>query len=995
MPVLLFLSSSIQVIFNTLTSNIINTLKAEFHLSDVYTLLRHLSIYIIIRLLINIYFTYDLHSKAHFNLINLLFKYPKSMDSTEFSSLLSIHVPTLKDPLNVVQSLNTILYTIYTVYAHDFMIVAKVTMLFLVPATIMFVVHYLLNRNYANLMRHRQQCIHYYTEYISNFYLHVQFTTLNAKIESAQSLALHSMFYQTLIGAVGWSLFQFSSIAMLSMLHLFFHTVVVDMLLFGLNLIQLTGIVHSWQDHLRKQIALNAVQNLFQEPPAIESGPPISNKIEINGVSCILNKTPILHNITATINKNTMIIGHTNSGKSTLLKCIAHLLPFTGTITKCKVVYVSQETNFLSTSILFNILSMGPFYKDIEDVPLEIRNKIEFLLKKFKLSIHLDDPCRSLSMGQLQRIHLIRYLLYASDEWLLLDEPTSHLDPNTRNEVLDYLLNSSLKIVMVSHDLHVKHPFDIIQLESGAIIPTNQKLTKPKEAEINPPTLSNNGNKSENKDLLPSLFVTLLTIYQYIPLWRTLYAIICNICSGLMIPLQGYFIGLLFTTNDIQTTSIQLCLCGALNAFVEFNMQLSGYLLESKLSLQLRKLLLNNRHHSTNLLLFYTEYVGIIQYNGCHGVMTMIRAISTITASSVVIIYILQYYTLYVIGMTSLLIPVINKINKHFTALDFQLINNYQFVQDLQTSVLQLQKQINIQYIIDMLSFYKKQHSKSIHKYNLLKSLSNGILDVLPMILLLIVVYSTSTLVLDGLMNKEDGSIVIGIIVMTAVQLASFIGNLGNLSIVKGLMSTIQKHIELPDIDNYEFRAVDYLELTGVGYLEILKNVKMRFNKGIHVIKGQSGIGKTTLLKIVGNLIPCSGKIITNYQNRILYIEDCYLKTSIYENISMGTVIDDKKLKKYFEILKLTHLWEKRNEDYYSLNPSGGEQQRIILMRGLLSSANILLLDEMTSALDGNTTEIVLGLLQKSDKIIIMVSHREVKGDYYYEIKDKQLIKLE
>eukprot|EP00835_Amoeboradix_gromovi_P000627 NODE_23_length_38171_cov_0.318108.p3 type:complete len:994 gc:universal NODE_23_length_38171_cov_0.318108:31789-28808(-) len=988
---LMMLLAIIHSSFNELTSHIVKVLKSEFLITEVYELLRMLGFYILIRSVINAFYIYNLHWSAHTKLLNILFRYPQNMDPSEFSSISSINIPILRNPLNPLQSLTTVLVTLFTIYKHDYTTVIKVTLLFTFPAFIIYVVLQLLNKNYKVLLKSRQNCIHYYSEYISNFCLHVQFTSLRKKIDSAQNVAIHSMFIQSSISAIGWSLFQFSSISMLSLLHLLFSNVAIDMILYGLSLIQLGGILRDYQEKLRKQESIARISNLYQSFDLDSKRLPVSSEIKISGLSCRLNNNLILNDISTTIDQNTLVVGHTNSGKTTFLRCIAGMLPFTGEITKTKVIYVSQEIHFLNCNILHNILLMGPFYKCIEDVPLNVLNKLNQLIMKFNLNLDLQATCNNLSMGQLQRIHLIRYLLYADQEWLLLDEPMSHLDSSNRNVVLAHIMDLKLKIIMVSHDLNVNHDFKILELQKGKIISSNKSI-KPNKTE-NPVNVFPPQTSTSEQVEYQSTIATLAEIFRLVPVYFTLYAVTCHCLSGLMIPAQGYFIGLLFTTDDISTVSMQLCIAGALNAFVECNTQFSSYFLESRLSVKLRNLLLYSKHYNADLLLYYTEYVGNIQYYSCHVLMTTVKTFATIIASGSVVVYMLQHYTGYIVFLVACVLPAVKLINIQFQSLELKLLKYYQFIQDLSTSIIMLNSNQR-KYISSLLEYYKLKHLSELNKFVFLKSLLSSIFDALPLILLLIVIHLTSLLLLSGSLSKEDGSIVVGVIVMTGVQLSSFIGNLGNLTILRRLMYYVKTHISLNEIDNYIFSPVEYVKLDNICFENIIVDCSITFYKGLHVIKGQSGAGKTTLLKIIANLYPCRGKIIRNYNSKILYVHDCYLNTTIYENICMGNEIDDTKLKNYFELFKMKHLWNKLRKNNSELNLSGGEKQRIVIMRALLQNVEVLLLDEMTSALDAEMTTIVVNALRGLNKIILMVSHTYVDGDSYYEMINKKLVKI-
>ena len=73
------------------------------------------------------------------------------------------------------------------------------------------------------------------------------------------------------------------------------------------------------------------------------------------------------------------------------------------------------------------------------------------LLEALGLGSRLDDPAADLSVGEAQRVHLVRSLL-VEPAVLLLDEPTSALDAANQRRVEELLTSSGMGLVLVSHD---------------------------------------------------------------------------------------------------------------------------------------------------------------------------------------------------------------------------------------------------------------------------------------------------------------------------------------------------------------------------------------------------------------------------------------------------------------------------------------------------------------------------------------------------------------
>ena len=190
------------------------------------------------------------------------------------------------------------------------------------------------------------------------------------------------------------------------------------------------------------------------------------------------------------------------------------------------------------------------------------------------------------------------------------------------------------------------------------------------------------------------------------------------------------------------------------------------------------------------------------------------------------------------------------------------------------------------------------------------------------------------------------------------------------------------------------------LELSNISYIvkdkSIICDVSLSVNQGDYItIVGPSGSGKSTLLKLCSDLIsPTSGTITYNdrpltaidpksYRREVGYcFQRPYLFTkTVRRNILFpydirGLKPDMSRIEYLFDLLHMPlNYMERRNDEL-----SGGEMQRICLIRSLIFEPKVLLLDEVTSALDATNTSIVENVIDELHKkgiTIISITHNE------------------
>lgn len=156
-------------------------------------------------------------------------------------------------------------------------------------------------------------------------------------------------------------------------------------------------------------------------------------------------------------------------------------------------------------------------------------------------------------------------------------------------------------------------------------------------------------------------------------------------------------------------------------------------------------------------------------------------------------------------------------------------------------------------------------------------------------------------------------------------------------------------------------------------------------DKGIYVIRGESGKGKTTLLNVIaGYVTPDAGAVLTDETDRLGYLyqdETLFSNLTVRENLFLKFAAADRGFsfeslcEEVLERLKVGELIDRKVELL-----SGGERQRIQIASMLLDEPNIVLLDEPTSKLDRNNAENILEIIKTAfqNKTVIIVTHEEI-----------------
>lgn len=215
------------------------------------------------------------------------------------------------------------------------------------------------------------------------------------------------------------------------------------------------------------------------------------------------------------------------------------------------------------------------------------------------------------------------------------------------------------------------------------------------------------------------------------------------------------------------------------------------------------------------------------------------------------------------------------------------------------------------------------------------------------------------------------------------------------------LQEDLQREPVIQDRTQFDIRSIEAKNLTfrHKGMEEdALKQVNFRFKyPSFRVIAGHNGSGKSTLLNVImdyyspdeGNILVNGMKVIElrrkNIYKKIVYIRQTpfFFNMSIMENFKL--VDENLSIDEVVRVCQMTgiheyimSLPEQYNTEMGETGEhfSGGQIQCLAIARGLILDADVYLLDEVISDLDGDNEQRIMKLLRSLNKIVILVTHR-------------------
>lgn len=318
---------------------------------------------------------------------------------------------------------------------------------------------------------------------------------------------------------------------------------------------------------------------------------------------------------------------------------------------------------------------------------------------------------------------------------------------------------------------------------------------------------------------------------------------------------------------------------------------------------------------------------------------------------------------------------------------------------------------------INKLSYSYKNYLRRIkisdNNYNIFLSLKNNITSFGNILIIFI-----GLILVDKKIIDFSELLIINLLLPYFLEPINYIFD--QLKNIKEIFISIRKINELYYDENNDVtnEIVNKIEFKNVNYKNnmeeyILKNINLNIHSGEKImIMGKSGSGKSTFLKLIKKYYHNENIYINDKHNtsnkNIIYVSqnEILFTDTLYNNITLGRNISDDEFRKVTKICHIDEIIKDKKLGYNLLleengfNISGGEKQRIILARTLLTSSSVLLLDESLSEVDINLERSILKEIIKEyrEKTILLVTHRKNNLDLFdklYMVADKKIEVIE
>jgi len=429
--------------------------------------------------------------------------------------------------------------------------------------------------------------------------------------------------------------------------------------------------------------------------------------------------------------------------------------------------------------------------------------------------------------------------------------------------------------------------------------------------------------------------------------------------------------------------------------------------------LQEKPLAFFSKHNSGEIISLANNEVREVGNWASYGVL----GLANLTTYLILILAMMSYYSLSLTFVIIGIIVVLYFSTKHLAARMATLAaESHGITAKINSFLLQTLKLETIIHTLNTNDWFVKRFSSLIYhkQYPIDKKRMEIYAVYMSLFLFLSVLLPVVVVIIGSFMSISNDNLTVGILIaffaLTAqlqepVQIIpDFIAQRKNaLNLSERLVPILEEIIDEPidcepftgkiekvlvDIDHFVYSNDDKKLLSGVNF-SLDKN-------DILLIKGNSGIGKSTLVRLLMGIIKSDTTNIlfnnidsTDILNKIrwkqmLLVEQdsILLEGSLLDNLLLGDIFSEELIN---EVLFVTCLDDLAKNKEHIIGGdvdgvSGGQKQRINLARVLLRKPDVLILDEPTSSLDDETSARVTSRLvdfaSKNNMIIMVISHR-------------------
>lgn len=425
----------------------------------------------------------------------------------------------------------------------------------------------------------------------------------------------------------------------------------------------------------------------------------------------------------------------------------------------------------------------------------------------------------------------------------------------------------------------------------------------------------------------------------------------------------------------------------------------------------------NNKKQKSEFISIFCNDLPLIEEKYYSSILNRIEMFSVICMVSFALIYIniLVFFSVIILTAINLVVNMLseNHITQNMSELsklyddEMKIMDNY-FDSYTTTKSLSAENLISNAYkkICIALECHKYKY---LYRINVLSNIYEG-MSFLDIIII--------TLLCSYFISKEI--ITLGDLLSITILANMFFGSvpiflISSLSInsTKDIRNKIKLLLRKTDENKQNIKEVSSIEISNLKVSfdgnPIFENYSVDFEKSDKIcIIGKNGSGKSTFVNCICDLQEYEGKIYFNKEdikNINIFNNLCYISQkpfvfseSLDFNIFLGnTSKHTENFKELLEILDFEKFYELRKNETISLDDtiiSGGEKQKLALLRALLHKPDIVILDEALSMIDVASRLRILNYMIKQKFILIHITHNTEDIKVFNKILDFDKVKL-